>query len=316
LLLNAALPAGHKLLFYPIVSYKICVINPPNGDFLTKSFLRIIVNNAMAVLSEKDYQEVLDLVYLANSCKDIEQFITSFLPAATRTFRSEIATFHLLQGTPQKPVIGESRSFYSDGNSVEDKYNPKIYKEYYYQQSPLLKEAITSSQQALKIAAVMSHKDWERHDFFIDFILPQNLYWELFLALRWQNKLAGVVTLWRQRKQEDFIDSDLLKGEILAPHLMLVVNNLCSSNTLKGVNGEIIGYDVEKIKEKFINNFHLSEREAEILDGVITGMSYDEIANKCFISRFTVHSHVKNIYSKIGIHNRIDLGRFIQNSSL
>jgi len=123
------------------------------------------------------------------------------------------------------------------------------------------------------------------------------------------------VTLWRQRKQEDFLDTDLVKGEILSPHLMLVVHNLCSSKVLKDTNGDIIGYDVEKIKEKFISTFHLSEREAEILDGVITGMSYDDMANKHFISRSTVHSHVKNIYSKIGIHNRIDLGRFIQNSN-
>jgi len=270
----------------------------------------------MAVLSEKDYQEVLDLVYLANSCQDIEQFVTHFLPAASHAFRSEIATFHLLQGNPQRPVIGESRSFYSGvTDPAEDTYNPKIYKEFYYRQSPLLKEAISSSQQVLKIAAVMSQKDWERHEFFVDFIFPQHLYWELFLALRWENKLAGVVTLWRQRKQEDFIDSDLLKSEILAPHLMLVVHNLCHPDIIKGANGEIIGYDINKIKEKFINDFRLSEREAEILDGVITGMSYDEIANKCFISRFTVHSHVKNIYSKIGIHNRIDLGRYIQNSA-
>jgi DNA-binding CsgD family transcriptional regulator len=284
--------------------------------FLTKAFLRTIVDNAMAVLSEKDYREVLDLVYLANSCQDIEHFVTGFLPAVSRVFRSEIATFHLLQGNPQKPVIMESRGVFSDKTSSEDKYNPQLYKEYYYHQSPLLKEAISSSEQVLKIAAVMSQKDWERHEFFYDFILPQHLYWELFLALHWGNKLAGVVTLWRQRKQEDFMDSDLLKGEILAPHLMLVVHNLCSSNALKGINGEVIGYDVEKIKEKFISYFHLSEREAEILGGVINGMSYDEIANKCFISRFTVHSHVKNIYSKMGIHNRIDLGRFIQNSAL
>jgi DNA-binding CsgD family transcriptional regulator len=269
----------------------------------------------MAVLSENDYRDVLDLVYLANSCQDIEQFVTHFLPAVSRAFRSEISTFHLLQGNPQRPVIGESRSFFSEVNSSgEDKYNPKLYKEYYYQQSPLLKEAISSSQQVLKIAAVMSQKDWERNEFFVDFIFPQHLYWELFLALRWKNKLAGVVTLWRGRKQEDFMDSDLLKGEILSPHLMLVVHNLCQPNVLKGVNGEIIGYDIGKIKEEFIKKFHLSEREAEILDGVITGMSYDEIANKCFISPFTVHSHVKNIYSKIGIHNRIDLGRYIQNS--
>ena len=283
--------------------------------FLTNTFFKTIVVNAMAVLSEKDYREVLDLVYLANSCPDIEHFVTKFLPAVSRVFRSEIATFHLLKGNPQNLVVSESRGFFSDkSRSEEDKYNPRLYKEYYYQQSPLLKEAISSSQQVLKIAAVMSQKDWERHEFFYDFILPQHIYWELFLALRWENILTGVVTLWRQRKQEDFLDSDLLKGEILAPHLMLVVHNLCRSNALKGANGEIIGYDIEKIKDKFISNFHLSEREAEILDGVITGMSYDEIANKCFISRFTVHSHVKNIYSKIGIHNRIDLGRFIENS--
>jgi DNA-binding CsgD family transcriptional regulator len=281
---------------------------------LTNAFLSNIVCKFMAVLSEKDYREVLDLVYLANSCQDIEQFVTHFLPAVSRTFHSEIATFHLLQGNPHRPVIGESRSVFSEMDSGEDKDNPKLYKDYYYQQSPLLKEAISSSAQALKIAAVMSPKDWERNEFFVDFIFPQHLYWELFLALRWENKLAGVVTLWRQRKQEDFIDSDLLKSEILSPHLMLVVHNLCQPNILKGANGEIIGYDVEKIKEKFISNFHLSDREADILDGVITGMSYDEIANKYFISRFTVHSHVKNIYSKIGIHNRIELGRYIQNS--
>jgi DNA-binding CsgD family transcriptional regulator len=270
----------------------------------------------MAILSEKDYREVLDLVYLANSCQDIEHFVGNFLPAVSRAFRSEIATFHLLQGNPQQPVVGESRGFYADEcNTAEDKYNPKLYKDYYYQQSPLLKEAVSSSKQVLKIAAVMSQKDWERNEFFYDFILPQHLYWELFLALRWENNLTGIVTLWRQRKQEDFLDSDLVKSEILVPHLTLVVHNLCHPSTLKAVNGEKTGYDYGKMKEKFIRDFHLSEREAEILDGIISGMSYDEIANKCFISRFTVHSHIKNIYSKIGIHNRIDLGRYIQDST-
>jgi DNA-binding CsgD family transcriptional regulator len=267
----------------------------------------------MTVLSENDYREVLDLIYLANSCPDIEHFVTNFLPAVSRAFRSEIATFHLLEGNPQRPIVGESRGFYSDMNhSGEDKYNPKLYKDYYYQRSPLLNEAISSSQQVLKIAAVMSQRDWERHEFFYDFILPQHLYWELFLALRWEDRLAGVVTLWRQRKQDDFQDIDLVKGEILAPHLMLVVHNLCGPAGGKSFNSEIAGRDFKEIKEKFINDFHLSEREADILDGIIDGMSYDDIANKYFISRFTVHSHVKNINSKIGIHNRIDLGRYIQ----
>jgi DNA-binding CsgD family transcriptional regulator len=268
----------------------------------------------MAVLSEKDYSEVLNLIYLANSCPDIEYFVTNFLTEVSRSFRSEIATFHLLQGNPQRPSVGESRGFYTDTNhSVEDKYNPKLYKDYYYQYSPLLNEAIVSSQQVLKIAAVMSQRDWERHEFFNDFILPQHLYWELFLALRWKDKLAGVVTLWRQRKQDDFRDTDLAKGAILAPHLMLVVRNLCNSTGGKNTINETAWWDFKEIKGKFLSDFHLSEREAEILDGIIAGMSYDDIAKQHFISRFTVHSHVKNIYSKIGIHNRISLGMYIQN---
>ena len=70
--------------------------------------------------------------------------------------------------------------------------------------------------------------------------------------------------------------------------------------------------DIDTIRNTFMEEFHLSEREVEILYGIVSGMSYDEMADNYCISRFTVHTHVKNIYTKIGIHNRIDLGRYVQ----
>jgi len=267
----------------------------------------------MTVLSEKDYQEMLSLIYLANGCRDIEQFVSGFLPAIARAFRSEITTFHLLKGNAASPVITASRGFYADEfHPSEDMYNPRLYRDYYYQQSPLLKQAVTSSGQVFKIAAVMSPQDWEKQDFFQDFILPQHLYWELFLALRWESKLVGMLTLWRPRKQNDFCDEDLIKGQLLSPHIMQVVRNLCEGSGVKELSSEFSSYDLQKIRERFIEEFHLSEREAEILYGIVTGLSYDEMAETYCISRFTVHTHVKNIYAKIGIHNRIDLGRYIQ----
>lgn len=270
----------------------------------------------MTVLLEKDYQEMLSLIYLANECRDMEHFINGFLPAVSRVFRSEITTFHLLKGDSMNPVISESRGFITDGlNTGEDKYNPGRYRDYYYQQSPLLKEAMSSTRQAFKIAAVMSPRDWEMNEFFHDFILPQQLYWELFLALRWENRLAGMVTLWRPKKQDDFQDEDLLKGQLLTPHLMQVVHHLCQGSGVRGLNGEMLPCDIDTIRNMFMEEFHLSEREIEILHGIISGMSYDEMAASFCISRFTVHTHVKNIYTKIGIHNRIDLGRYMQNIS-
>ena len=267
----------------------------------------------MTVLSEKEYGEVLELIYLANSCGNIEQFITHFLPVMSRSFHSDIATFHLLRGDPKQPVISESRGFYTDSTrSGEDKRNPKLYQDYYFRKSPLLKEAIESPDLAFKIAAVMSADNWERHEFFYEFILPQHIYWEMFLALRWDNQLTGAVTLWRQKKGEDFDDTELMQGEILAPHLMLVVHNLCQATG--SADGGMTDCDFRQIRLKLVMEYHLSQRELEILDRMVAGLSYDDIANELSISKFTVHTHIKNIYMKIGIHNRIDLGRFIQTS--
>ena len=51
----------------------------------------------------------------------------------------------------------------------------------------------------------------------------------------------------------------------------------------------------------------LSEREGEVLKLLSTPASHAEIAAQLHISRNTVRSHVKRIYSKLGVNNRIQL---------
>ena len=50
--------------------------------------------------------------------------------------------------------------------------------------------------------------------------------------------------------------------------------------------------------------FSLSDREKEILKYVATGASNKEIAKSCHISETTVKAHLRNILSKMGVHNR------------
>ena len=56
-----------------------------------------------------------------------------------------------------------------------------------------------------------------------------------------------------------------------------------------------------------LEELHLTKREKEILDLLVKGLSYKEIAASFFISIETLNSHIKNIYRKLNVHSRGEL---------
>lgn len=378
----------------------------------------------MARLTGKDYRDILNLVYLANRCGDIESFINTLCSSIMQVFHAECATFQLIKGYPQHTEIVESRSFKWDSrNLYEDKFYPILYKDSFYHHSPLLKQAISSPKTIFKFGDSISFRDWERSYFYNNFMLPQHLYWELFLTLRWKNNLEGMITLWRSKKQLDYEDSEVVKAEMLAPHFGVAVHNIflisqinthenhCLSgddassegllwldhkftpsffnakardiclellsgmphNTSNLGEGELpipsciiedcsglldllkageqlilspkeriifTGSgkkirtecsliwkaeeinsmpnflvtlselsDEKKLETTLQARFRLSRRELDIVYYLTRGLCDDEIGEKLYISRQTVHTHIKNIYKKLGVKSRIELYR-------
>jgi len=49
----------------------------------------------------------------------------------------------------------------------------------------------------------------------------------------------------------------------------------------------------------------LSERELEVLQHFAGGLSNQEIASRLSLSPHTVKVHSRNIYGKLGVHNRM-----------
>lgn len=49
---------------------------------------------------------------------------------------------------------------------------------------------------------------------------------------------------------------------------------------------------------------YLSAREKDILQGIVSGLNYKEIAEKLFISPHTVRKHIANIYDKLHVSNK------------
>ena len=53
--------------------------------------------------------------------------------------------------------------------------------------------------------------------------------------------------------------------------------------------------------------FHLSAREVELTELVACGYSNQEIAQRLFLSRDTVKTHLKRVFGKCGFRNRVEL---------
>ncbi len=92
--------------------------------------------------------------------------------------------------------------------------------------------------------------------------------------------------------------------------------DVIKSAILAGMRNEspINGIIAHKVLEYFqqqqsfkLKTEALTAREHEILQFIVKGFSYKEIAAQCAISAHTLNSHIKNIYQKLNIHSRAEI---------
>jgi len=57
----------------------------------------------------------------------------------------------------------------------------------------------------------------------------------------------------------------------------------------------------------FKDGYQLTSREFEVLRLICEGLSNEEIASKLFISKNTVKTHIRNIYEKLNVKNRLEI---------
>ncbi len=59
-----------------------------------------------------------------------------------------------------------------------------------------------------------------------------------------------------------------------------------------------------QLKDRAIEEYNLSLQEVKIIQRLVDGNNYLEIAEALFISPHTVKTHIKNIYKKLHVHSR------------
>ncbi len=71
-----------------------------------------------------------------------------------------------------------------------------------------------------------------------------------------------------------------------------------------------------EMEDNFYKQIKITKREKEIIYELIQGLKVPQIAEKLIISTFTVETHKKNIFRKLGIKSSIDLLKFANENQL
>lgn len=56
----------------------------------------------------------------------------------------------------------------------------------------------------------------------------------------------------------------------------------------------------------------LTRREREIVDRILCGCTANEVARELGVSFHTVRTHLRNLYGRLGVSNRLELMRWSQ----
>jgi DNA-binding NarL/FixJ family response regulator len=116
--------------------------------------------------------------------------------------------------------------------------------------------------------------------------------------------------------QTVFEDDDKVFASLCAGASGYILKNTPPERVLQAIREVAAGgvFFTQVIAKKVLNNFQqhlsqpefiqLSQREKEILQHLVNGLSYKMIADQCFISYETVHSHVKKIYEKLHVNSK------------
>lgn len=52
------------------------------------------------------------------------------------------------------------------------------------------------------------------------------------------------------------------------------------------------------------NDYDLTQREREVLEHLVDGLDFAEIADRLSVSLYTVRAHIRNIYAKLHVHSK------------
>ncbi|MFZ4543330.1 MAG: response regulator transcription factor [Saprospiraceae bacterium] len=107
--------------------------------------------------------------------------------------------------------------------------------------------------------------------------------------------------LLKEESMEKLAEAVLQVKEFGAVAMSPIVARKAMMMLSKNNNSQNIG-----IQNNAKDDYNLTEREIEIIKGMVEGLDYRQIGEKLFVSPHTVRTHIGNIYKKLHVCSKVD----------
>jgi DNA-binding CsgD family transcriptional regulator len=249
-------------------------------------------NEDLGALTNQDLQDILNIIHTANCHLSLSEMRVEIVRSLQRAFRAEGVAFFL--GDREFGAI-------DNANIVGVGMNPHYldrWVRYYSRHDPFQQEGLSRSI-VCKIDDILPYKRWVNLKIYNEFYRPQNIHYKMSMHLSSSSKVLGLIGIFRPKEHQDFSENDVAKARILAPHLTTALENAIQLQRLSS-------------RTLAIEEYQLTKREVEIVRCVCQGLTNDQIGERLYISRFTVETHLKNIFDKTGVKHRAGLASLLQ----
>lgn len=139
--------------------------------------------------------------------------------------------------------------------------------------------------------------------FMKEWLEPMGVHYGATINIARQGISFGNISMFRSWEEGDFTDRDMLILRTINTHLCICFGNLFPH----GVQSSDFGSGKSALAAKY----HLTDREAEIVNLIAAGVGRKELASKTFLSENTVKKHLNAIFKKTGSDGFSSLTRLV-----
>lgn len=146
------------------------------------------------------------------------------------------------------------------------------------------------------------------HVILMDLVMPEMDGIEATQTIREMHPDVQIIAL------TSFKDKELVQAALKAGAISYILKNASIDELASAIRAARIGRPtlspeatqalIQMATQPSTSSYNLTERELEVLAGVVEGLSNPQIAERLSLSRFTIKAYVSNILSKLGVSSR------------
>lgn len=171
---------------------------------------------------------------------------------------------------------------------------------------------LADSHGAIRASDYSSNEEIQKTEYYKKVWEPKGIQHTVYMPLSENGVWLGSVSFFRSEDKGEFTDNEVEVANVLMAHLQIRLN-WNRRERERHVAGNMSQEEAGKVREALVNEYSLTQREAEVVSLWVSGLTDAEICEELSISKNTLKKHISNLFGKLDIGNRVELIKLIAN---